>query len=286
MKRIILAILAIALVVLIGFLIATYAKSPRQDLNWIPEQSRTARATITDEAITIQNVRNWTYSAEEPVSRDWEEVTVDPSTITRAWFLLEPFSDFKAIGHTFLSFEFADGRVLSFSIEALREQGEEYSALRGQFREYELSYQWGFERDFITRRVVYLDHPLRLYPLSLSPEESAALFRSLAAETNMLAEHPRFYNTLSANCTNMLAKMVNKHYPGTLPYDLSWNLTGLSDEYLMREGFIEMKGSVAETQAAYDLTPHRAAIKENMLRDDFSAYVRTLIPAPERAPGT
>lgn len=269
-----LAALALIAVSFLGF--SYLQKEPRADRSWIPEQARTARAVI-DDTITLTNVRDWTYDENGPLSQTWTERTVDPDSIVQVWFLLEPFSDLEAIGHTFLSFEFADGTVLSFSVEALREQGEEYSALRGQFREYELSYQWGTERDFVTRRLIYLDHPLRLYPLTLTPEEGALLFKALAKETNVLADHPRFYNTLSANCTNVLATLINAHFPGALPYDLSWNLTGLSDEYLMREGLITQTGTVEETKARYDLTPLRAAIKEASLEETFSRDLRSLV---------
>jgi len=272
---------ALVLFVLAGLLFVG-TKQPKEEGAWMPEQSRTATAYADGTMITLYNVRDWTYNEEQVLSDTWSDVTVDSTKITRTWFLIEPFSAIEAIGHTFLSFEFEDGTVLSFSVEAKREQGEEYSALKGQFREYELSYQWGTERDFVTRRLIYLDHPLRLYPLTLSQEDSQALFRSLAEETTALAEHPRFYNTLTANCTNVLAKIVNTHYPGTLPYDISWNLTGYADRYLMKEGLIEMSGSQEHTQSLRDLTPHKETVRALSLTpaEAFSASIRTLLSEP------
>lgn len=243
-----------------GFLYLA-SSTPSNERTWIPAQARTAAASAEGTEITLQNVRDWTYSAEAVLDEVWLDLTVDTEEIVRVWFLIEPFSDFEAVGHTFLSFELEDGSAISFSVEARREEGEEYSAIKGQFRAYELSYQWGTERDFVTRRLSYLDHPLRLYPLELSPEAAQALFRSLAKETNDLATSPRFYNTLTANCTNVLANLVNEHYPGTLPYDISWNLTGYADRYLMDQGLIALKGTVEETQRAHDLTVHRDAVK-------------------------
>lgn len=46
------------------------------------------------------------------------------------------------VAHTIMSWEFADGQHLAISIETRRERGEEYSALRGFFREYELYGAW------------------------------------------------------------------------------------------------------------------------------------------------
>ena len=266
----------VLLLALVEFLYV-FTKTPRHEREWLPEQSRTATALIAADRVTLFNVRDWTYDAAGPLTTQWTTVTIDPSQITRAWFLIEPFSSWEAVGHTFLSFELADGRVYSFSVEARREAHETYSAVRGAFNEYELSYQWGTERDFVTRRLIYLNHPLRLYPLALSPEESQALFRSLVAETNELAQKPRFYHTLTSNCTNVLAAIVNRHYPGTLPIDTSWYLTGYADRYLMDEGLIERTGTTEETMARHDLTPRRAELAAHATSSPsaFSARVRT-----------
>ena len=270
---------AVLLVVALAALFYYASLKPSDERSWIPAQARTATAEAEDGIITLRNVRDWTYSEEAVLEEAWRDLAIDPKEITRAWFLIEPFSEFTAVGHTFLSFELKDGSAVSFSVEARREEGEEYSAIKGQFRAYELSYQWGTERDFVTRRLIYLDHPLRLYPLALSPEASQALFRSLAKETNELAASPRFYNTLTANCTNVLADLVNEHYPGTLPYDLSWNLTGYADRYLMEQGLITLKGTVEETQQAHDLTQHRDAVQEIATSSPalFSQRIRELL---------
>lgn len=267
------------LLILIAWTGFVLLKEPRTDRAWLPEQAITATSQVAGNAVTIRGVRDWTYNEEGPLVTDWNDVTVDSAKIVRTWFLIEPFSDIKAVGHTFLSFEFEDGTVLSFSVEAKREENETYSAIRGQFRAYELAYQWGTERDFVTRRMIYLDHPLRLYPLTLTSEQSQALFRSLTEETQLLAEQPRFYNTLTANCTNVLANIVNRHYPGTLPYDIAWNLTGYADLYLMEQGLIAEGESKEETIAAHDLTPYRANVKEIAVTPPaaFSMSLRELI---------
>ena len=276
MRNILSAILLLVVTLGAGYLLL---KEPNIESAWLPEQARTATTSTEEGRITIHNVRDWTYTESGTLSEDWVDVTLDPSTVVRTWFLIEPFSQLEAVGHTFLSFEFADGTVLSFSVEAKRELGEEYSALKGQFREYELSYQWGLERDFVTRRLIYLDHPLRLYPLTLSSESSEALFRSLLEETDALAQTPRWYNTLSANCTNVLATIVNRHYPGALPYDISWNLTGYADRYLMKQGLIETAADIPSTQAAHDLTPYltQVASLATSSPEVFSRNIRSLL---------
>lgn len=238
-----------------------YFQTPSTERVWIEEQSRTSTVEINEDSVIIQNVRDWTYDTSGPLSKEWIDMEIDPSDIKQVWFLIEPFGGWKAVGHTFLSFELENGETVSFSIEARRERGETYQAILGAVGAYGLTYQWGTERDFITRRLVYLDHSVRMYPLTLPEGGAEALFRSLAEETNELAEKPRLYNTLTANCTSLLADMVNEHYPKTLPRHYSWNLTGYADTYLMREGFIEIIDvSETRTQERYDLTPYKEAI--------------------------
>lgn len=263
-----------------------FTMTPSADTSWIEDQSKTVTAEIDENTITLHNVRDWTYDASGPLSKEWIDMTVDARKVKQVWFVIVPISSWKAISHTFLSFEFTDGRTLSFSIEARREDGEDYQPFLGTFRSYELGYLWGTERDFITRRLVYQDDPVRMYPLTLPEGGREALLRSLVEETNKLAATPRFYNTLTANCTNLLANIVNERFPKTLPSHYSWVLTGYSDTYLMREGFIEIVDtSETRTQARYDLTPYRESIGYAGTLDPiaFSDVIRLLLePEVER----
>ncbi len=270
---------AVATIVL-ALLAALLARRPSAKRQWAAEFRQTATATFREDgAIALRNVRDWTYADGAIHSRAWRDVTVDPGSITGASFFIEPFAAWTAVGHAFLSFEFRDGAALSFSVEARRQVDQPYSAVRGAFRAFELAYQWGTERDFVTRRVLYLKHPLRRYPLTIDAATAQALFRDLAQETNSLAQRPRFYNTLTANCTNVLAYIVNRRAPHTLPPDLSWYLPGYSDEYLMRQGFIARDaGSIERTKRLHDLASHRSAIAAfaSASPTTFSARLRAL----------
>ncbi len=284
MRKLLSLSLGLVAIVLIITLFLIYTKKPQANLDWNDYQDRVSTTTIaSDGTVSISNVRDWTYGSSTVLSKDWTSTRENVSDLTSVWFLLEPFASWNAIGHTFLSFEFKDGTVLSFSIEARMTREQQYSAVQGLFNSYELSYQWGTERDFITRRLLYLDHPVYLFKLSLSPQQQKDVFISMLEETNTLAASPRFYNTLTANCTNLLAENINAHYPHTLPWDPSWYLTGYSDKYLMKQGFIsEKNNSVAQTQAAAALEPYKAEILQLATTSprDFSRQIRALQPNP------
>lgn len=268
-----------------GLLILTtllflFTRTPSHVRNWTDDHAVLQNAIVSDTAVTLYNVRDWQYGEDKPNSTQWQdEVVLDPQKITGVWFVLEPFAQFKAVGHSFLSFEFDNGEAYSFSIEARREIGEDYSSLLGIFPKYELIYAWGTERDFITRRLVMLDHPVYFYKLDLSPEDNAGLFKTLAQATTDLAAKPRFYNTLTANCTNMLAKIINDKYEGKVPYDISWNMPGFSDTFLFEQGFITSDSTFEALRMQSLLVPYKnelikAAASSTLL---FSKKLREVV---------
>ncbi len=254
------------------------AKTPHNDRVWAEHFEKTNTAVLNDDGtVTLFNVRNWTYDEGRVVGREWiDQVTVDPTQIVQVWFSLEPFPDWSRVGHTYLTFEFADGASLSFSVEARMEQGESYSALRGLFREYELAYTWGTESDFLMRRLALLDHEVYRYPLSIKPETATTIFTALVTATNDLTVHPRFYNTLTANCTNILAQIVNEHYDNRLPYDLSWNLPGSSDTYLMAQGYIKSTGTLEESRQEHALAKHKEALRNLHVTYEWREFSQVL----------
>lgn len=229
----------LALVLIILFVLI-YTRRADNIGVWREDLERTARTEIREDGtVTLRNVRDYTYGLGTTTSRSWFDVTIDSKDIVRAWFYLEPFPAWDQVGHTFVSFELSDGTAYAFSIEAKIEEGDKYSALRGMFNEYELALQWGYERDFVSRRVLKLETNLYRYPLQLTAQEAQALFVALAIETEQVATQPRFYNTLIENCTNIFAQVVNNWVPNTLTPDIAWYLTGRSDAYLIKQNYIE-----------------------------------------------
>lgn len=264
------ALLLFALAAWSGYVLL---KEPQGDLAWLPEQSQLTTIETQGGHLVFHNVRDWTYSDTEVLSQEWIDMAVSPEDITRAWLFIDYFSSIHGIAHPFLSFEFADGRTLVVSVEARRETDEAYSPLKGAIRSYELMYVWSTERDMIARRLVNANHSVSLFPLELSPEESADLFTLLAEDTNLLAEKPRFYNTITGNCMSLLARLINTLQPGRLPYHFSWNLPGYADNYLIEEGLID-----PNTKDISDLTPHREAVRSfaTTTAEAFSSALRML----------
>lgn len=228
------------LIILILFAFAA-TKKPSNDRNWRDYYTNTPDAIIEEETVTLKNVRNWNHSNEEILSEEWlDEVVIDKNSIKQVWFGFSGFSKNPALGHTLLSFELDNGSVYTLSVEARQEIGEKYSAIKGLFNEFELLYGWATERDYVGVRVFLLNQPVELYPLNLNREEAQAVFMAMAQKTHNVATEPKFYNTITSNCTNELAATIKEKWPDRISYNIAQNLPGLSVNYLDKIGLIEV----------------------------------------------
>lgn len=237
---------------------ATMLSPPQAERNWYPYLARTPHVELDDAAFTVSPVSDWSYDGGRETSTDYQEsASYTFDQLRGVWFMLEPQPGSQLAAHTLLLFEFEGERLLGVTIEARREEGEEYSALRGQFNAFELIYIWATARDLLVRRAVMLDHEIYVYPVSITDEQNRTLLRNLLARSRSLASAPRYYNTVLSNCTNELAKAAGFHWAP------AYILTGRSDEYLYRRGILP-----------------GASFEEAHRRSDMTEFVQALNLAP------
>ena len=198
---------------------------------------------LPDGAVRLTQVRAWRYSREAVLSKDYHPVRYDPADVTGLWAYEQELGLGGRIAHTFLVFEFPEDygadRWLGLSVETRRELGETYSLVGGVLEKFEVTHIWAEEEDLVRRRVEYLDYPLTRYRVTISNENVARLLRQFVRETVELATTPRWYNTLTTNCTSSLIKYVNEVEPGSIPWHYSFVFTGRADDYLARLGYLD-----------------------------------------------
>jgi len=95
---------------------------------------------------------------------------------------------------------------------------------------------------FLEKRDVYM------YKLNISDKAKRELFLGTASETQKLKARPRFYNTLTGNCTNTLAKHAFRVNKDALPLYSMIVLPGYSDRLLYRLGYIENSRPLEEVK--------------------------------------
>lgn len=271
--------LALSLLVLFaGVALWWFSIAPRNDRDWMRDVARPARATVEGDRLTIENVRDFQYRADEDYDERWETRTFDLSKLEGVDLFLSHWGS-PYIAHTIVSFDFSEGPPLAISIETRKEKGESYSALLGFFRQYELYYVVADERDVIGVRTNHRGEDTYLYRVRLPLETVRALLLDYAADMNRLADEPRWYNAATTNCTTAIRQRV-QHVGGRNPWDWRILVNGKVDELMYERGTINTSRPQPEIKAASAIS---ARAREAGDAPDFSERIR--LGLPERPGG-
>jgi hypothetical protein len=254
--------------------------APSNERDWQPEVARLAYATIQGDRITVHDIRNFDYRTETDFTPRYYDRTFDLGKLDSA-DLVAVYWMGPAIAHLFLSFGFGEDR-LAISIEARKERGEGYSSVKGFFRQYELYYVVADERDVVRVRTNYRKDPpeeVYVYPLRGPRDNLRRVFLEYMREINALRERPKFYNTLTTNCTTAIL-MHTRVNPESLP--LSWKvlLSGHAPEYVYAMGRLDRSLPFEELRRRSLVN---AAAQAADQAPDFSRRIRAGLPTP--APG-
>ena len=210
---------------------------PSSDRRWQADVARTAWAEIEGDKVTIYNVRNVDYRTETDYTARWEKRIYDLRDLRGADIFLT-FWGSPWIAHPIVSFQFGDNDHIAFSVETRKEMGEDYSAFRGFFRQYELIYIVADERDVIRLRTNYrTGEEVYLYRTKASPETAREIFLDYLVTVNELNDEPAFYNAITSNCTTNI-RVHTKAAIGdkVAPWDWRLLLNGKSDEFAYQYG--------------------------------------------------
>jgi hypothetical protein len=247
--------------------------APSNHRAWQPDVAQLPTAEVQGDKITIRNLRNFDYRSESDYTEHWETRSYDLSKL-RGLDLFVIYWGSPNIAHTILSWDFGDGQHLAVSIETRKEIGETYSAVRGFFRQYELYYVVADERDVVGLRTNYRHEDVYLYRLRTPPARARALLLGYLKEVNRLAQHPKWYNALSHNCTTTIRLHVDDVVPG-IPHDWRWLANGHLDELLYELGVVNHDLPFAEFKQRSYINPKAQAVPRD---GDFSAMIRKGLP--------
>ncbi|MDB5204915.1 MAG: hypothetical protein JWP09_943 [Candidatus Taylorbacteria bacterium] len=232
-------ILSAVLIIALALFIVSF-KKPSNDKVWDSAVKVLPEISFDKNKVTIKNLRDFSYSAKDKINKEeYYKDVFDTEKIKDVYFLVNPFDGHPSFAHTFFSFVFSDGKTVSVSIEARKEVGESYSSIKGILNDYELSILWGSEKDFLSRRAVYFDEDLYRYKLQVGSTTAKSLFMDMLDQTIKTESQPRFYNTITDNCTNLLADSANRVNPGSVPWTWARIFTGRSPEVLYDLKLIE-----------------------------------------------
>src|SRR5262249_15228526 len=98
---------------------------------------------------------------------------------------------------------------LSISIETRPEIGEGFNPVASLFKQFELIYVVGDERDLVRVRTNYRKETVYLYRLNSSPDNVRRLLMVYLKRINELAGRPELYRLLSSSCTSNIRRHAN-----------------------------------------------------------------------------
>ncbi|MDI5936415.1 DUF4105 domain-containing protein [Halomonas kalidii] len=254
---------------------------PAKDLDWAEDVAHLATGELEGDRLTLHHVRHFTWlSADEAVAK-WESRQYDLDRLASVDLFISSWGR-PGIAHVLISFGFldeegGDGDFVAFSVEVRRERHERFSEIGGFFKQYELAIIAADERDAVRLRSNVRDERVTLYRVSLSPEDRRELLLALVKEAGRLDHEPRFYHTITANCTTLVFAMMRRIIEG-LPMDHRLLLTGLLPGYVFDHGGLVEGYTLAELRRLGDITERARRAHEAA---DFSRRIRQGVPGWE-----
>jgi hypothetical protein len=245
---------------------------PSNEGEWADDVARITSGTVEGNRVTLHNVRNFDWRSKTDYTQRWETRVYDLDRLESVDMIMS-FWGIPAIAHMLISFGFDDGTHVVFSVEIRRQTFQAFSEIGGFFKEFELSVIAADERDVIRVRTNVRGEDDYLYQLRMPLSAMRSLFLGYVGEANSLVDSPRFYNTITVNCTTLVYHMM-KRIVGYLPLDYRLLLSGYLPEYVykvrgMNQDYpleeLREKGHITERAKRSDRSPTFSAdIREGL----------------------
>jgi hypothetical protein len=259
-----------------GFVIVLgwwFSLQPSNNRDWLPDVAVLPYADIAGNRVVIHNIRNCDYRTETDYDVHYYDRTFDLDALRTVDLYLVTWGS-PDIAHTMVSFGFTNGDYVCFSIETRKQKGEEYSAVKGFFRQYELTYVIADERDLVRLRTNYRQgEEVCLYRLQATPAQGRKLFLDYLHRANALHTHAEWYNALTDNCT--IAIRTQRDVADRVPWDWRMLINGHLDELLYEHGTIVTNLPLAELKKQSNINARAQAAGPAA---DFSAVIRQGLP--------
>lgn len=250
---------------------ATIRALPRRQ--WVEENARQATGEIEENLVTIRNLRAFEWRGRRDYEPRWEDAVFDLDALEAVDLFTSTWGD-PRIAHLIVSFVFRDAEPLAFSIEVRRETDEAWSSLAGFMKSFELIVIAARETDVIRVRTSIRRETVRRYRLVTTSAMRRRLLTQYVDEMNAVAKRPRFYNTVFANCTTEVARIL-RAAGRPLPWSGSLLLSGFVPRYFHRLGLIDDARPFAEVERDADVG-ERA--RDESGDPDFSRRIRSQPP--------
>lgn len=202
-----------------------FVKSPSSSATgWSFGNAKSPSVSINDNRVQIKNYRDIDWQKLSEIPEDLPQAKQQIEQIkqqgyrTREFLLsdiqalkvvVSHFSVISEVAHLFILFELKDKSVIGLSVEARKEEGEEYTLFGGLTAKFEVIHLLGSHNDLIGLRQIR-EEDIYIYPIKAKPEEAQALFKVAAERINQLDKKPELYHLFFKNCTTEIVALVNQ----------------------------------------------------------------------------
>ena len=247
---------------------------PSHQRVWADDVAQLLEARIDGNHVHLKNVRNFEWRSGVDYTPRWESRTYDLDRLRSADLVLSYWMG-PHIAHTLASFGFDGGERVVFSLEIRKERHESFSAIGGFFRQFEQVLVAADERDIVHTRSNARGEDVYLYRLQMSQEKVRSLFLTYLDAANELRRTPRFYNTLTSNCTTIVFELARLIAPA-LPMDYRLLLSGYFAQYVYDLHGLTPGYRYGELQALGHI--NKRALASDASGDNFSMSIRQGVP--------
>jgi hypothetical protein len=252
--------------------------APTNERLWADDVAQITHGGLDGNRVTLQNVRNFDWRSNTDYTQRWETRSYDLDKLTSVDMIMS-YWDGWAIAHMLISFGFDDAQHVAFSVEVRRRKNAAYSELGGFFKRDGLSIIAADERDVIRVRTNIRGEDDYLYRIRMPVAAMRSLFVGYVEQADALVDTPRFYNTITVNCTTLVYHMM-KRIVGYLPWSYRLLFTGYLPAYVYGVEGLDQRFTLAELRALGRITDRA---RQSDRSDSFSADIRKGIPSIDPA---
>jgi len=252
-------------------IVPSHARKWRADVAVLPT------ASVDGDRVTLTGVRNFEYRTTDDFTVHYETRQVSLAHLTGVDFYISYWMP-GPIGHTFVSFTFDNAPPVSISIEARPEVNEGYAPIASLFKQFELVYVVGEERDIVGVRTNHRHEDVFLFRVETSPQSVRQLFHVYLERINALAAQPEFYHLLSNSCTVNIVRYANAA-GRPRGFDIRHYFNGLIDGYLYETNRLNTTLPLEELRRRSHINEVAQAADN---RPDFPERIRVRLPPVRR----
>lgn len=267
----------VQLLMLAGLLIWWFRLAPAHDRLWSDDVKHLATGEVEGNWLTLHHVRDFDWRTRDEAEVQWQTRSYDLDRLDSVDMIVSSWGR-PGVAHVMISFGFEGEYFVLFSVEVRRLKGTRFSEIGGFFRQYELAIVAAEERDALGLRAEVRDERVSLYRLYLPRKAMRSLLLAYVEEANRLADSPRFYNTITANCTTLIFVLA-RSIGARLPFDYRLLMTDRLPSYAFKIGGLWPGHSLAKLEEGGRIDKRARRVHRAV---DFSQRIREGVPGWEK----